>query len=385
MTYSFNGLPLPILPSSANVTTLARIVVPNEIKMTKVTAQVLIQYPNSGDLKVFLFSPQGTRTILLQNNCSVVNVDTTFDDSASSQWSSFCPVEAGRGPFRPNQPLSNFNSDNSSFGVWTLAVTNDKSNSRSGWITQFSITITGVGQLGPVTSPTAIVNAASLSGTGTIAPGEMISIFGAAIGPNPAVSAPSGAALPTSLGGTSVTIDGTPAPIAYASLFRVDVQVPFTLAPTGTTSSIVVVTGGGTSTPVPLTVVNASPGVYTNSTGGPGPAVATNQDGSLNSASNPAAKGSIVLFYASGLGAVSPALAEGMVPPDSPLSSVVGEVGAFIGGVPAAVQFAGLAPGFPGLYQLNIQVPATAPSGAADLVIYSNGVPSQSGVTIQIQ
>jgi uncharacterized protein (TIGR03437 family) len=383
-TYSFNGLPIPILNDAANVISIANIVVPRAIKMTKVTAQVQLQYPNSGDLKVYLFSPQGTRTILLEHDCSVVNVDTTFDDSAPSLWKDFCPTQAGQGPFRPDQPLSNFNSDNSSFGIWRLAVQNDQSDSRTGWITAVSLTITGTGQLTPITSPTAIVNAASLSGNGTIAPGEMISIFGASIGPNPAVSAPSGA-LPTSLGGTSVTIDGTPAPIAYASPFRVDVQVPFKLAPTGTTSSIVVTSSGGTSPSAPVSVTSAAPGVYVNGTGGPGPAVATNQDGSLNSALKPAAKGSIVIFYASGLGAVSPPLTEGQVPPDSPLSNVVAPVGAFIGGVPAAVQFAGLAPGFPGLYQLNIQVPLTAPSGAQDLVVYSNGIASQSGVTIQIQ
>jgi hypothetical protein len=132
VTYDYNGLPLPILPDSADVITLATVTVPRALKTTKVTAKVQLQYPNSGDLNVYLFSPEGTRTILLEHDCSVANVDTTFDDAAPSLWRDFCPVEAGRGPFRPDQPLSNFNSDNSAFGVWTLAVENNQSDSRSG-------------------------------------------------------------------------------------------------------------------------------------------------------------------------------------------------------------------------------------------------------------
>jgi subtilisin-like proprotein convertase family protein len=71
--------------------------VPVALKMTKVTVQLQVQYPKSGDLKVFLYSPEGTRTILLEHDCSVQNVDTTFDDAAPSSWKDFCPVEAGRG------------------------------------------------------------------------------------------------------------------------------------------------------------------------------------------------------------------------------------------------------------------------------------------------
>src|ERR1700756_3693809 len=82
LTYSYNGLPLPILTDAAETITVASVYVPRSLKTTKVTAQVQIQYPNSGDLKVYLFSPLGTRTILLEHDCSVVNVDTTFDDPA---------------------------------------------------------------------------------------------------------------------------------------------------------------------------------------------------------------------------------------------------------------------------------------------------------------
>jgi len=73
-------LPVRIFPASSDVVTIATIIVPRAVKMTKVTARVQILYPNSGDLRVYLYSPQLTQTILLEHNCSVENIDTTFDD-----------------------------------------------------------------------------------------------------------------------------------------------------------------------------------------------------------------------------------------------------------------------------------------------------------------
>jgi uncharacterized protein (TIGR03437 family) len=383
VTYTYSGLPLPIFVDSADVISIAQITIPRALKMTKVTTQVQIQYPNSNDLNVFLYSPEGTRTKLLERNCNVANVDTTFDDAAPSRWSDVCPTQAGQGPFRANEPLSNFNSDGSSFGVWRLAVENNGSDSRTGWLTFFSLTIAGTTQVNPTISAQTIVNAASIAGAGTAAPGELLSILGVGIGPAVGVAAPAGA-LPTTLGGTTVTINGTPAPIAYASVYRVDVQIPFSVT-SGSTISVQVNFNNQTSTAAVLNVMTAVPGVYTLSTGGAGPVKAVNQNGTLNSATNAAAKGSVIVVYASGLGAVNPSVAAGAVPPNSPLSPVVGPVGAFIGGAAATVQYAGLAPGVPGLYQLNIQVPATAPSGTQELLIYSNGYSTQKGATLAIQ
>jgi uncharacterized protein (TIGR03437 family) len=134
-----------------------------------------------------------------------------------------------------------------------------------------------------------------------------------------------------------------------------------------------------------LNIVDTVPGVYTRSVAGAGPVTAVNQNGSNNSKVNPAPKGTVITVYASGLGAISPVMPAGSVPPTSPLSLVTGNVGAFTGGVPSTVQFAGAAPGFPGLYQLNIQVPTGASSGTQELLIYLNGKSSQKGATVEIQ
>lgn len=382
-TYAYNGLPLLIPGASTGVTSVATLTVPTAIKIARVTAQVQIQYPNSADLKIYLFSPEGTRTILLEHDCNVQNVDTTFDDAAPSSWKDFCPVEAGRGPFRPDQPLSNFNSNGSAFGIWRLALQNDQSDSRSGWLTQFSITITGTTQIGPTTSAQTIVNAAGLNGGGTVAPGEMVSIFGIGLGPAGGTAAGLGA-LPATLGGTSVMVNGTAVPLAYSSAFRVDAQMPFNLSP-GSTATVQVNYNNQTSSPASVTTVSTVPGLYTSSPGSAGPATAANQDGSTNSKVRPAAKGSVIAIYASGVGALSPALTAGAVPPINTLSIATGNIGAFIGGVPAPVMFAGAAPGYPGLYQINIQVPASAPSGTQEVLLYANSVSSQKNATVEIQ
>ena len=384
VTYSYSGLPLPILSDDADQIAVASILVPKALKMTKVTVQVQTQYPNSADLKIYLYSAEGTRSILLEHDCNVANVDTTFDDSAQSLYKDFCPVNApGMGPFRPDQPLSNSYNDASSIGTWLLAVENDQSDSRSGWLTGFSVTITGIAQVEPTTNASLVRNAASLAYAGVAAPGEMLSIFGFNLGPASGQPAPAGD-LRSSLAGVTVTFDGVPAPIAYASNFRVDVQAPFSIAP-GSISTIRITRNNMMSAEARVGVSEAAPGIYTLAPNGEGQIAATNQDGSENSFQERAARGSIITFYASGLGAVAPALEAGAIPPASPLSMVTGDVSATIGGRPATVQFAGAAPGFPGIYQMNLYVPTEARSGAQEVIVHINGKSSQRGAIIEVQ
>jgi uncharacterized protein (TIGR03437 family) len=129
------------------------------------------------------------------------------------------------------------------------------------------------------------------------------------LGPLPGVTAPDGAALPTTLGGTQVTFDGTPAPLYFASGGFVAVQAPTTLAP-GHTTSIMVTTATGSTLPVAVPIVNTNPGVFTADAGGQGLANAINQDGTQNGdgtitgSDTAAPPGSIVAVYATGLGPV---------------------------------------------------------------------------------
>jgi uncharacterized protein (TIGR03437 family) len=383
VTYTYSGYPVYIATDDADLISIASIIVPNALKMTKVTATVAVDYSQVGDLNVFLFSPDGTRVKLLERNCgSLVNINTTFDEAAPQKYMDFCPAEAGRGPFRGNEPLTNFNNADSSLGLWRLAVENNGSDSRAGWLRSFSLQITGTTQASPVFRSDTVFNSSG-SRSGVIAPGENITILGLGLGPSAGVAAPAGT-LPTTLGGVRVTINGADIPLSYASSFRIDGQVPFGLS-TSAPASIQIRNNESTSSAISVIAQATVPGIYTLDPKGQGPAKASNQDGKLNSKLAPARVGEVIAVYATGLGAVAPASPAGQNGPANPLSVVSQPVAASIGGVPAAVAFAGLAPGYVGIYQVNIMVPAGIPAGTRDVVISNAGNASQGGATVEVQ
>src|SRR5262249_41186101 len=100
-----------------------------------------------------------------------------------------------------------------------------------------------------------------------------------------------------------------------------------------------------------------------------------NADFSLVTASRPLLPGEFAFVYAAGLGDVSNRPATGAAASASPLSEIAG-VAVTLAGIPCEVAFAGLAPGFAGLYQVDFRVPANAPSGLQDLIVTSAGIAS---------
>jgi uncharacterized protein (TIGR03437 family) len=388
VTYTYSGLPLPIYPNDWNTWSVISLFVPRSIQVTKVTVSVSVQYGGAGDLNVYLWSANGTRSKLLERNCgSLVNINTTFDDGASSRFSDACP-QAGQSPFKGNEPLSNSFGENA-FGYWRLGVENNGSN-KTGLYTGFSITITGTPLGPPAIGPNTIMSTSSFD-YGALAPGDLLTIFGTSLGPAAGVRADATQNLPTSLGGTTVMFDGAAAPIYYASDSFVQVQAPVTLSPLSATK-IQAVSSSGSSNSVILPVITSRPGVFTYDAEGRGQARASNQDGSpngdgtnLNGADKPAAAGSIISVFATGLGAVSPAVPSGNISPSTPVSTTTLPVSATIAGRDAKVTFAGLAPRQIGVYQVNVTIPLTAPSGADRLILTAGTNNSQSGVTVQVQ
>ena len=382
VTASYNGYPVPIMPDYWDTVSIASVTVPKALKMTKVTAKVKIEYPQVGDLNVFLYSPDGTRVKLLERNCgSLRNVDTTFDDAASQTFAEFCPVEAGRGPYRGNEPLSNFNGADSSIGLWWIAVENNGSDTRMGRLMDVTLTITGTNQAAPYFRPDQVLNSANLR-SGAVAPGQVTSIAGSALGPSTPVLTGAGA-WPTTLGGVRVTVNGVDVPIRFASSTRLDVQMPFNLG-TGM-ANIQVFNGSTSSSVVSVPIATTFPGLFSVQYSGAGQAKAMNPDGTLNSAQNPAPAGSWVVVWGVGLGAVNPAVTAGQVAPSSPLSWVTNTLAASIGGIPAPVTFAGLAPGAVGLYQVNLTVPSGLSPGAHEVIVSNAGNASQNGLVIHVK
>jgi uncharacterized protein (TIGR03437 family) len=386
LTYTYTGLPLPIYPDDWNTWSIINIFVPKSLSVTSVTASVQVQYAGVGDLNVYLWSANGTRTKLLERNCgSLQNIDTTFDDSAPTRFSNTCP-QPGSGKYQGNEPLANSHNENS-YGIWSLGVENN-GGSNTGLFTGFTLTITGTTLGPPVITSNSVVSSSSFN-SGVLAPGDQVALFGANLGPTPGIRAGAGN-LPTSLGGTTVTFDGVSAPLFYVSGGFVAAQTPTSLTP-GTNTSIKVTTGTGSSIAVSIPVVPANPGIFTVNVGGNGQAKAINQDGTQNGdgtitgSDKPVPRGNVIQLFASGLGPLSPAIPQGTPAPTSPLSTTTLPVTATIANVPATVQYAGAAPGLIGVYQVNVQVPLAAPSGADRITLTAGGNSSQIGATIQVR
>lgn len=233
--------------------------------------------------------------------------------------------------------------------------------------TQNSLAVFGL-----LAGPTmAVANAAS-GQAAMAAPGSIISIYGSGMALNTLPAA--GFPLPATLAGATVTIGGISAPIFYASPLQINAQVPFQVTPGS--AQVIVKLGSNVVGSSSITVQSVAPGLFL---GSGGQAAALNQDGSANSPGNPAAVGSVMAVFLTGLGPVNHSVATGAAASANPLSNVSGNVSATIGGVAAEISYAGLAPGFAGLYQVNIRVPQVA-AGNLGLVVSVNGVGGNSGL-----
>jgi len=215
-----------------------------------------------------------------------------------------------------------------------------------------------------------VVNAASF--TAHVSPGALASIFGSnfmGTGEHGTASLP----LPAGLAGISVSVNGRAAPLLYLGTDQINFQIPWETAPGSAT--LTVSSGGIQSAAVKVSVLAAAPGLFFQGSH----AIVQNSDYSLNSSADPAPVGSTIIAYLTGAGAVSPEVADGEPAASSPTSTVTSNVTATIGSQTAQVSFAGLAPDFVGLWQVNVVVPAgLTKAGAYPLIISVDGQASNA-------
>lgn len=226
----------------------------------------------------------------------------------------------------------------------------------------------GNSRIGMVARGPSVLNAASFQ-AGAVAPGTIVSIFGSGLarGEMQAASVP----LPTTLLDTSVSFNGVAAPLFYVSGMQVNAQVPFETA--AGTAVVRVSRGSAVSMTQPVSIAAASPGIFTVNAQGTGAGIVTHADDfRLVSDSAPARTGEFVAIFCTGLGRLDAENRTAVLPQVS------------IANLPAAVSYAGAAPGFVGLYQVNVQVPAGAPAGAQPLTIVLGGSASNT-VTMAIR
>ena len=228
-----------------------------------------------------------------------------------------------------------------------------------GQVGGLSVQFTDTARLQPTIAAGGVVNAATNQAGQGIAPGSYISIYGSGLSDDTDVESTS--SLPLSLDDVSVSFDvpsaglSLPGRIFYVSPGQVNVQVPWELRGQGSVQiKVSVQDSSGTVVTVPI--VDASPGLF--------------------AAGGPAVRGRVLTLYANGLGPVTNQPATGDPAPSSPLAQTTNVPVVTIGGQQAPMQFSGLAPGFSGLYQINVTVPANVPVGTQSVTVAVNGVVS---------
>jgi quinohemoprotein ethanol dehydrogenase len=239
----------------------------------------------------------------------------------------------------------------------------------------------------PCISAAGIVSSANLRST-AVAPGQLVTIFGRGIGPESGVFAPvspDSRNLPIQLGDTQVFFNGIAAPLLYAQANQVNAIVPFEVA--GRDSAQVQISrGGGQTTQLAtVSIVPAQPGIFTARGVASGQGIVLNQDGTPNSAGNPAARGSVVSIFATGAGQTNPAGMNGAFARDDSMKMAL-PVTVLIGGIGAETVNARVPRGvFAGIVQADVRVPADAPSGSEVALELATGEVISPPATIAVR
>jgi len=275
------------------------------------------------------------------------------------------------------------------------------------FITQGSNTLSHTGAF-VIVPPTPVISAAGLVsavsdltgvvGSGTVSPGEYVTLYGSGVAPATGPYAGIGYTntgyvlgyLPQNLGGTSVTFNGVQAPVFFTGGgTQVNLQVPFEIA-NHQTAQVIASFGGSASAPITVPVVAQHPALFTfpaNTN-----AYTANQDGSINTSTNAAARGSYITVVGTGIGLPSytgipyPIQTGGPAPAPPTADLNANGYTCTIGGVTAPVAFTGWYTGFAAEAEWIVQIPASlSATGAVPIQFSTGGVSTQSDLTVFIK
>jgi uncharacterized protein (TIGR03437 family) len=221
----------------------------------------------------------------------------------------------------------------------------------------------------------------------TFAPGELVTLYGTGLGPAQlVVGAPdSSGVFGTELAGTRILFDGAPAPILAVSDDELRAVAPFELAGRSTVR-VQVQRGVNQTEPLDLTMAGVVPGLFR--VGTTNRVAVLNQDGTVNSAANPAERGSIITFWATGLGTMEAVVGDGAVATADSLSKIVAPIRVGFFGWQAEVLYAGSAPDLvAGVVQINVRVPDQMGPFAypVDLIIQTDAAYIPVRMTVNIK
>jgi uncharacterized protein (TIGR03437 family) len=216
-----------------------------------------------------------------------------------------------------------------------------------------------------------------------LAPNTIGTIYGTNLAYSTAQAGPqlTGSTLPTSLGGVSVVVDGYDCNLFFVSPTQINFLVPYQLVAGATT--LVVENQGLAGPVVPIQLNATAPGMFVYN----GFVIATHLNGTLVSTAAPTTAGEIIVIYAAGLGKTTPATVSGKLVTSAATISAAAQLEVLLAGQPCPpgnILYAGLAPGFAGLYQINLTVPPlTPPNPTIQILIGSEASPP--GVQLALQ
>jgi uncharacterized protein (TIGR03437 family) len=214
-----------------------------------------------------------------------------------------------------------------------------------------------------------VVNAADF--TQPVASGGLITVFGSQL--SPVNMASQQIPLPTALGESCLAINGVPTPLLFVSSGQINGQLPYGVDGNAT---LTLHTPGGVSDNFYLSILDNAPSIFRSGTAGPMIDLATIVRAANNqfvTPTNPINPGDVLTIYATGLGATAPPVATGMPAPSNPLPLATVVPAVTLGGVNLTIDYAGLAPGEVGVYQINASVPNGVPQGLQVPLVISQG------------
>jgi uncharacterized protein (TIGR03437 family) len=257
----------------------------------------------------------------------------------------------------------------------------------------FSLSASWVLAQTPVLFDGGTVNGVTYAAGQPVAPGSIASLFGSELAASLAQA--DSVPLSTNLANVSVTMNGIPAPLFFISPGQINVQVPWNVLPDGVDSglaTVVVTRGQVTSNVQSVQIVPVAPAIFTTVSDGVGNAIAVNPDGTIAAPADsipglitrPAHAGDPIVILVTGLGAVTPVVANGANSVDQ-LRKTVNTPTVLIGGQPAQLLFSGLSPSFAAVNQINAVIPTGVGGPAVPLQLQIGEVTTSDQVTIAIQ
>ncbi len=321
------------------------------------------------------------QTVTITGAGSAAATFTATATSSPSGWLSVTPTSGSASASAPAPLTVSVDPTGLVAGTYTgtISVT-PGSGSAGGGTVAVTLAVTA-----PTPSISTVVNGASFLG-GAVSPGEFVSILGTSLGPitplGPSID--STGKISTTLGNVQVFFSATPAPLTYVSSGQINCIVPYGVSGLSTVPIQVKFLAQPSNVVTPAVQASA-PGIFSATGNGMGQGAILNQNNTLNTLTNPAAKGSTIQIFMTGEGNTNPPGTDGAITANATTFPVL-SVAVMIGGQPATVVFKGEAPGIvAGVLQLNVTIPPTVTSGANQVSVTIGSNTSQTNLTVAVQ